>query len=361
MNISIIGCGHGGQALAAHLTLLGHSITLYADEQHPGDLHGIHANTITLTGKVKATTTLTALTTDIELAVRSADIIYLSLPTHAHLPQFRKMLPFLVDNQIVVSLAGNFSALYLYRELRQHPHPPSIHIADTASLPYACRAHRPGHVEIIEIKQSMQLAAMPGHSTPFIMARLAASFPCKLSASTSVLELGLNITSAISHPAIMITNAGRIGEGQASFYFYKEGISTSTANLIQALDNDRISIGQRFGLQLPTYLENMNSFYGYDFTSIHDFFTQSTVHNALKLCPPSINTRYLTQDIPYVMLPWYSLGQHARYQSDVMKAFIDLASMLTGSRFFSNGRNLAEDFLEGMSVSEIHHMLMHGN
>lgn len=360
MNITIIGCGHGGQALAAHLTMLGHSITLYADEQHPGDLHGIHDNTITLTGRVKATTTLSALTTDIERAVRNADIIYLSLPTHAHLPQFRKMLPFLVDNQIVVSLAGNFSALYLYKELRQHPHAASIHIADTASLPYACRAHRPGHVEIIEIKRAMQLAAMPAQSTPFIMARLSASFPCKLKASTSVLELGLNITSAISHPAIMITNAGRIGEGQEEFYFYKEGISASTAKLIQALDDDRIRIGQRFGLQLPSYLDNMNSFYGYDFTSIHDFFTQSPVHNALKLCPTSIDTRYLTQDIPYVMLPWYSLGQHAQYQSDVMRSFIDLASMLTGSCFFSIGRNLAEDFLEGMSISDIKHVLIHG-
>ena len=360
MNISIIGCGHGGQALAAHLTLLGHSITLYADEPHPGDLHGIHAHTITLTGRIKATTTLTAMTTDIEMAVRNADIIYLSLPTHSHLPQFRKMLPFLVDNQIIVSLAGNFSALYLYRELRRQPHAPAIHIADTASLPYACRAHRPGHVEIIEIKRSMQLAAMPAKSTPFIMTKLSASFPCKLSASTSVLELGLNITSAISHPTVMITNAGRIGEGQAEFYFYKEGIGASTARLIQALDNDRINIGQRYGLQLPSYLDNMNSFYGYDFSTIHGFFTQSPAHNALKLCPASVNNRYLTQDIPYVMLPWYSLGLHAHYDSAVMKSLITLSSLLNDTCYFSQGRAIAKDLFNGMSMDDIQQYMQYG-
>lgn len=95
MNITILGCGHGGQALAAQLTLLGNTVTLHADESHPGHLHTIRNNTITLQGKLKASARLELLTTDIELALLGAEVIYLSLPTHAHLPQFRKMLPFL--------------------------------------------------------------------------------------------------------------------------------------------------------------------------------------------------------------------------------------------------------------------------
>lgn len=360
MNITVIGCGHGGQALAAHLSLLGHCVTLYADAQHPGDLHGIHDNRITLSGRVIGISQIAVLTTDCEQAVHDADVIYLSLPTHAHLSQFKKILPFLVNGQVIVALAGNFSSLYMHQAVEDNRPELSLYIADTASLPYACRAHRPGRVEIIEIKNQMPIASMPARDTSHVRTKLKGHFPCTLQTSSNVLELGLNITSAISHPIIMITNAGRIGSGQPEFYFYKEGISPESANIIHALDRDRIDIGRRYGLQLHSYLDSMNGFYGQAYDSYHDFFTHSPVHNALKLCPPSVRTRYLTQDIPYVMLPWFSLGRHVGYESHVMKSLIDLSSLLNDTCYLSNGRNVADDFFVDKSVDDINRYLMQG-
>ena len=41
--ITILGCGNGGQALAGHLSLMGHRVHLYAHPDHPGALPAIQA------------------------------------------------------------------------------------------------------------------------------------------------------------------------------------------------------------------------------------------------------------------------------------------------------------------------------
>lgn len=360
MNITVIGCGHGGQALAANLALLGHHVTLYADEHHPGFLHTIGENAITLQGKLNGTAMLALLTCNMALALQSAEVIYLSLPTHAHLPQFKKMLPLLRQGQTVITLAGNFSSLYFYRELVNAGKEEDIYLADVASLPYACRAAPFGIVNIIDIKQRIDIAAMPAKNTHAIISKIAAHFPSSLIPSDNVLALGLNTISAICHPTLMVVNAGRIGEGEEAFYFYKEGISRDVANIIMALDHDRMKIGHLYGFNMSSFLAIMNRFYDYHYTSYYDFFTQSPIHNTLTLCPDSIRNRYLSQDIPYVMLPWYNMGLHVGYESNVMRSLIHLSSMLNDTCYFSHGRAIATDFFHRMSINTINRYLEHG-
>ncbi|WNN46373.1 NAD/NADP-dependent octopine/nopaline dehydrogenase family protein [Winslowiella toletana] len=353
MNITIIGCGHGGQALAAHLSLARHRVTLYADEAHPGFIDGICNNTITLKGKIDGEATIAHLTKDIAAALADAEVIYLSLPTNAHLDQFRKMLPWLKSGQMVITLAGNFSGLYFYRELVLTGRKDDIYLADIASLPYACRTLYAGKIDVIDIKRSVDIAAMPSKHTGIIVNKICGHFPSELTVSESLLESGLNITSAISHPAIMLMNAGRIGEGEDEFYFYKQGISREIANIIEQLDNERRKIGRLLGFSLPGYLDIMEKFYAVKHASYYDFFTQSRVHNQQKLCPTAVSNRYLSQDVPYVMVPWHSLGLHLGYESTVMRSIIDLTSVLNNSCYYRNGRLLSEDFFCHMSSSDI--------
>ncbi|WP_159084487.1 NAD(P)-binding domain-containing protein [Dongshaea marina] len=166
MKITVIGCGHGGQALAAHLSLLDHQVTLYADEKHPGYLHQIKDRQITLEGAIEGKASIHRLTTNIKDAVRDAQIIYLSLPTDAHFQQFKKMLKFLDEGQLVVTLAGNYSSIYFYQEMVRVAKHKKVLLADLASLPYACRTENPGRVYVIDVKKEVSIAAMPALDTP---------------------------------------------------------------------------------------------------------------------------------------------------------------------------------------------------
>ena len=55
----------------------------------------------------------------------------------------------------MITLAGNFSSLYFHQELVKAGKERDIHLADIASLPYACRAQEGGEVNIIDIKQKL--------------------------------------------------------------------------------------------------------------------------------------------------------------------------------------------------------------
>ncbi|WP_159084488.1 NAD/NADP octopine/nopaline dehydrogenase family protein [Dongshaea marina] len=189
---------------------------------------------------------------------------------------------------------------------------------------------------------------------------MAGSFPSKLVASHNILELGFNITSAISHPTIMLMNSGRIGHENEDFYFYKEGISIENANIIRVLDEDRQRIGQLYGLTLPSYLELMNRFYDFKCDSYYEFFTRSPVHNKLKLCPPSVDYRYLSQDVPFIILPWYNLGLRAGYDSKVMRSIIELSSLLNGADYSACGRRLADHIFSDMSLDEVSDFVTYG-
>lgn len=352
-SVAVLGCGHGGQALAAQLTLKGCDVALYAHPSHAKALEQIQLTQhIELYGAMVGKARINLLTTDIQEAVRDKEIIYLVLPTSAHESTFTEMLPYLQAGQIIVTLASNFSSL-AYAAIQQRLGVETLlTFVDTASLPYACRADQPGLVNIFAIKHTMSMAALPADQTDAIMLKLLEHFPTGLSKNQNVLELGLNITSGISHPLLTVLNAGRIGEGKDKFYFYKEGITPELAKLLEAIDHDRCEIGRRFGYTMTSYLDLMADYYGRRYASIYDFFTQTPVHNAAQLCPDSLNARYITQDIPYLLVPWYCLGALVDYHSDALQAVILLASQLMQQDYLKQGRNLAGMGLQNKTLAQ---------
>lgn len=353
--IAILGCGHGGQALAAHLTLNGCDVALYADANHARALHAIQVTQeIELTGAVTGKANINLLTTDIKSAIQDREVIYLALPTAAHEATFSTMLPYLTKGQIVVTLASNFSSL-AFRELQKRAFiDPQCIFVEMPSFPYACRAEQPGLVTIFAIKKSLALAALPAMHTQQMIEQLQPHFPTPLIANKNVLELGLNIVSGMCHPIIALLNSGRIGAGKDSFYFYREGVTPAIAKVLEKIDHDRCEIGRRLGCATLPLLEIMEAWYGIRYATIYDFFTNSPVHNAVPLCPPSLDTRYITQDIPYVLVPWANLGRLVNYPSTSMEAFIQLGSQLMEVDYAKEGRNLARMGLSGKSVEEVH-------
>lgn len=317
--IAVIGCGHGGQGLAGHLAIKGHSVHLFANPNHLGGL-----STVKQTGYVKCTGAVTGegkialCTTDIEEALQGVDIVFVALPVDAHEAMFINMLPFLNENQIVINLAGHFSGMFECQLMKKSNWEKNILVADITSFPYACRASSPGVVNIIGIKKKVGLAASTCEIAESIKTKIQSIFPSELEIKSSFIEAGLYDPAGISHPANVIFNAGRIGNRE-EFYFYKDGTSEETALYLDQIDLDRIEIGKRLNLTLPTYFNVMNEYYGSDHKSIFDFFKNSPIHNQEKLCPKSLQHRYLSESVPYSLVPWYTLGLSLGFTSNSMK------------------------------------------
>ena len=75
----------------------------------------------------------------------------------------------------------------------------------------------------------------------------------------------------------------------------------------------------------------------------------SLVHRGIR-APDSLRTRYLTEDVPYGLVPLASIARQLGVGTPVIDLFIDLASMLLDEDLRAGGRTAASLGLAGMDA-----------
>ena len=108
MRFLVIGAGHGGKGMAAHLALMGFPVSLY--NRTPENIAVIKARGgIELTsydGGPHGFGELVLATSDIAEALENADVIMAVLPSTAHADIARAAAPHMRDGQIIVMNPG---------------------------------------------------------------------------------------------------------------------------------------------------------------------------------------------------------------------------------------------------------------
>jgi opine dehydrogenase len=122
--------------------------------------------------------------------------------------------------------------------------------------------------------------------------------------------------------------------------------------VIEALDQERLDIGQRLGIDFPTGVDMMvESAYGPRGT-LWESLNGSAGLTPVK-GPPSLENRYVTEDIPYGLVAWASIGDAVGVETPMMDALIALGSVIMGKDCRKEGRNLEHMGLEGLDLKQI--------
>jgi len=360
--VAVIGCGHGGQTLAADLTQRGCRVTLFAHPEHTGGLNAIikQKNQIHCKGLINGIVSLHKITTFVPEAIIDSEYIFICLPSYAHEAIFIQLLPFIKPGQTIITLAANFASLVLLKLLAKTNKLAGIDIIDMASLPYVCRANNQGSIEVLAIKHVLAAASIPAQKIKNHLKKLAPFFPCKLLAYDDVLSLSMNITNGIAHPVVTLLNSGRIGENKPAFYFYRDGITPAIATVIERLDEERMLIGKKLGLKMYSFLDLTAQYYGEQYVSIYQHFQESPAHNALPMCPASLQHRFILEDIAGSLVTWYCLGKLLEIKSAVLENIISLASLLNNTDYLRTGANLFHINLHDKSLEEIKKYVRYG-
>lgn len=156
----------------------------------------------------------------------------------------------------------------------------------------------------------------------------------------NVLEIGFSCITAVIHPAPALMNAGWIESTGGDFFFYRQGMSRAVVDVMEGVDRERLAIAERYGFALPSTLALMNAYYHARFTSLADFARHSTEHNHTKMTPASLRHRFIAQDVPYVLVPWYELGRKAGIEARTIQSLIQLASLVHNENYLETGRTL---------------------
>jgi opine dehydrogenase len=360
--ISIMGAGNGGVATAAHLALRGLPATLFDLPQFEGVLAPIRqAGALRLSGVLgEATVPLSRVTTDVREAVEGADVIVVAVPAFAQESFARAMAPYLSGGQVVVLTPGaTGGALAVSATLRNAGTPGGVLVAETLSLPYACRKAAPDHVHVAGVKRNLPVAAFPARDTPRAMEALEDVFPDMLTPAAHVLETSLNNPNAMAHPVPVILNAGWIETTGGDFRFYTDGISPSVARVLEALDADRLAVVAALGLPDVEAIEWDRRLYGLTGDTVFELNQLSWVHRDIR-APDAIRTRYLLEDVPYGLVPMASMGRELGVATPVIDLFVDLACTLLGEDLRAGARTAASLGLGGLDAAGMLELVRNG-
>lgn len=348
LRFAVIGGGNGGQTFAGHLSLLGFPVVLY--DVVPNTVNAINQQGgICLDGAVKGFGRVSA-TLDMAEATDGADIIMVVTPAFAHGDVAQKLASCLEPHQVVVINPGStFGALEVWSELRNNGLPNVV--AETQTLLYACRATAPGRVKVGALKNGVRLASIPAEKAPGICQKLGMAFGKRFEPCDSVLVTSLSNINAVVHPASLFMMTSRIESSGGDFDFYCDGITPSIVKIIEALDNERRTLGEIAGIQLESVFDWYKRSYGYQYSSLLDIMRKNEGYRGLK-APRTLLTRYLTEDVPYGLVPMYLLGKLLSLDMKLFRAFIDLASAIVERDLEREGRTPEKVGLAGFDACD---------
>jgi len=358
---TVVGAGHGGKAMAAHLALMGFPVTLY--NRTADNIAVIKARggieLESYEGGPRGFGQLALVTSDMREALGGADVVMVVTPSTAHADIARAAAPCLRDGQIVVLHPGRTGgAIEFVQVLKEHGCTADVTVAEAETLIYASRSEGPAQSHIFRIKESVPVAALPATRTPQVLEALAPAYPQFID-GTSVLHTGLNNMGAIFHPALTLLNAGRIESTQGEFQFYIDGVTPTVARVLEVLDRERVTVASALGIRARTGLEWLKMAYDATGADLHEAIHNQPGYYGIQ-APPTLNHRYITEDVPMSLVPIAALGQRYGVSVRGMDSIIRLACIIHRTDYWRRGRTLDKLGVDQLSVSELTQYAMEG-
>jgi opine dehydrogenase len=362
--IAVLGGGNGAHAMAADLALKGFEVNICeAPEFEEGFRATLERQEISLTdiwgnekiAKLKATT-------NFEEAIEGAHYIMIPIPAFGHELFFNYIMPFLEDGQTIVTWPGNFSALLFANMLRKKGINKHITLAEAHTLPWGCRlegqAKEYPKVRIFVEAWKLLVSAFPAKDTGKVMDDLKKIYP--VVAGENVLATSLNNPNPIVHPAGTVLNAGWIDTLGKDFFLYKHGTTLSIARVIKAVYEEVSRIADAVNVKMLEYPEeafwSKGTIMSVYFKAAFD--KEGTVGSISG--PSSMKSRYITEDVPYGLVPIAQLAYKFNVAIPIIDAVIELSSVINETDYRHQGRQLEELGIADLDKDTLNRVLQEG-
>ena len=360
-HFAVIGAGHGGKAMAAHLALMGFKVNLF---NRTAD----HIEIIRKRGGIELDSTeggphgfgeLALVTSKIDDAIQGVEVIMVVLPSSAHAEMARALAPHLKGGQIVVLHPGRTcGALEFVKVIRDNGCKADVTVAEAETFIYASRTDCPAQARIFRIKEAVPLAALPSSRTQCVLDAICDAYPQFID-GVDVLNTGMNNMGAIFHPALTLLNMGWIEATHGDYQFYIDGVTPSVARVLEVLDRERVTVASALGIRARTSLEWLKLAYDTSGVDLHEAIHNQPGYYGIK-APATLNHRYIFEDVPMSLVPIASLGKRYGVSVRGMESMIQVASIIHRTDYWRRGRTVEKLGLEQWSVSELTRFVQEG-
>lgn len=355
--VAVVGAGNGGITAAADLKNRGKEVSLYELPQFKKNIDDLKkAGSITVleeSGQFTATPDL--LTADIGEAIRGAQVILVTIPSFATEEFSRQLAPAATEDQLIIfHCAASMCARRFLIIAEEMGIQTKFKIGELNTLAYGTRAFPDkGLVELSLRVRQLFFAAIPASKTESLLSDARQIYDC-IEPAKNVWSVLLSNGNPEAHCACIL-NAGRIEYSKGEFWYYKEGVTPHTINIMRAVDQERIALGRALGFDLENgrqarvkrgYIKDEPE------TPYEELFNTSPVFSKIK-GPLSVDSRYLVEDISNGLTMFSSLGNALGVATPVSDAIVTLGSTLLQNDFKKTGLTLEKLGLDNLAVEEL--------
>jgi opine dehydrogenase len=356
MNVTVVGSGNGGMAVAFDWAQHGHRVSLYSRASHAHEnIEAVRAKGgIKSQGRLEGFAPVAYSGTDIAAAMEGAEIVFVVGPAFATEPFGHDLAPHLRTGMTVVICPGSCGgALAFKRAAGLAVHDDSILVGETSTLPYACRADGDGNVHVFhKFDKGLFASAVPRSGNGKLLEILRQAYPSTVEAAT-VFQTSLQNGNPVIHPAVTLMNAGLLERTGGDFLFYEEGVTPAAGRLMEAVDTERLAIATALGVTILSepdigveqgYMTESNYTTGY---------SRAPGFRGIK-APTRIDSRYLTEDVGYTLVFFADLARRLAVPTPTMDAIIEITSVVLARDLRAEGaRTMSSLGLDDLTAEQL--------
>ena len=342
MKIAVLGGGNGSLAAAGDLALAGHEVRLWRRDRAAIEAHKAAGGLITVKdfrGRHEARPAL--ITSDIAEAVRGAELILCPAPATAQPDIARALAPHLADGQVVFLPPGTFGSVLFAKTAWDAGNRAEVAFAETGTLPWLTRKHGPFEAAITIRAKRLPTGVFPLTLQAHALEVIGRAFPGVIEPCGDALSGALMNAGPIIHPPLITMNAAPL-EHFEKWDIHKEGTTSATRRVTDALDAERMAIREALGYGPPHFpLANHYAREGEEWMygrGSHDKLTDSGDWRERIVLTEH---RYMLEDVRIGLSFFVSVGELAGVKTPLARSFLAIGSAVCGEDFMGRGRTLA--------------------
>jgi opine dehydrogenase len=309
--------------------------------------------------------------------VENNDVLVLAVPANGHKHLLEQVARFIRSDQtIIISSHASFGALFLSLLLqRQRPDlqsglPTIIAWGTTVcTARKTASANSAAHVRLNTVRTSVDMCVLPASLTDQGLELCQQLFSSnddyndknnkqknkiQFQPRNGLLAIALSNVNPQNHLGIALGNISRM-ENKEEWY-QMLNITPTIGRLLEALDQERLQIAHALpnGVQVKTIFEHFSqSFHVPIADSISDMCTAiyqagNDVHG-----PNTADSRYVTEDVPFGLVPTIVLGRLVGRPTPLHEAGVQIMSAMYGRDFFQENDLLQALRLEQYTLEEL--------
>lgn len=330
MRIGIVGTGGIGLATAAWLAHAGHEVQVWS----PGGQGALalREQPLQSEGVLQAQVRVAVAGSAQDLA-QTSQVLVVAVPVNGHQAVMDALLPHLRSGQsVIVSSMASLSALYLFEAANRRG--VDLTVASFGTTVLTARRSGPAEVRVMTRRTELGVSALPVARTDQALALCRALFGDLFVPQANCLASALTNINPPAHGPLALFNWTRIERAEAwPQYHY---MTPQVAEVILALDRERLALARAWGLEVRTIEEHFAKSFGTTAPTLAGIAAELHAKRGGPPGPTNTDTRFITEDMPYGLAFCVALGRLADVPMPATRTVVDMASLLAG-------RDLAAD------------------